>query len=227
MPNAKIALIKRPLSLCDIAVNIIRDAIINGSYQLGEPLSESKLVESLGISKTPVREALLILKLEGLISIVPQKGTFVFTLGVDELANLGQYRFALESTAVEMSITKNSEQLISDLLNICTLMTEAQSKEEISEYLQLDIKFHEAIIDHCENIYLKDAYRRISGKVAAIRTHLSLRPHHTKKSFHEHLEIVELLKKGMIEEVKSTLERHITRGERSYPETVKDIANTE
>lgn len=225
MNNNKITPIERPLSLCDIAVERIRNAIINGSYQLGEPLSESKLVETLGISKTPIREAILILKLEGLISVIPQKGTFVFTLGIDEVMKLGHYRYTLESFAIEMSNANNSEHLISDLSKICSLMTQAHNKDKRNEYLELDTKFHEAIFKYCENKYLKDGYKQISGKVAAVRTHLSLRPHHTDKSLQEHLVIVELLKNGEIEEVKSVLKKHITRGERSYPETVEDIAN--
>ena len=77
--NNSIKQISRPKSLTEISVEHIREAITKGDLGLGHPVSESALASSLGISKTPVREALAQLKIEGLVKIFPQKGTFVFT----------------------------------------------------------------------------------------------------------------------------------------------------
>ncbi len=227
MRNKPIATIERPKSLCDIAVESIRNAIINGSYELGEALSEAMLVQSLGISKTPIREALSVLKLEGLVSVIPQKGTFVFTLSANEVAQLCYFRYALESTAIDMAMEQNSEALVANLLRICSSMEKARNKAETGEYLNLDSSYHDAIFAHCDNKYLREGYSFVNGKVAALRTHLANHPTHTEKSFHEHFEIAELLGQGKTEDAKLLLLRHVTRGERSYTETVNDIAEAD
>ncbi len=224
MSNKEISLIQRPRSLCDIAVESIRDAIVNGTYELGESLSEAGLVKVLGISKTPIREAISILKLEGLIVVVPQKGTFVFTMSANEVAKLGHYRFALESTAVDMAMKNNSEELASKLLRICGSMEKARAAKKMKDYLELDTKFHDTLFEYTDNSYLADGYKMVVGKIAALRTHLSQHPTHTEKSFAEHRKIAENLKEGKIKEAKTILKRHVTRGERSYAESVSDIA---
>lgn len=224
MQNDRIKPIERPQSLCDSAVNNIRNAIVQGYYELGEPLSEAMLVKSLGISKTPIREALSILKIEGLVSVIPQKGTFVFTLSAEKLAQLGLYRYSLESTAIDMAMKLSQEGLVSKLLDICAGMKLARDQKEIVAYLQLDTDFHQTIFESCGNSFLQDGYRLINGKVAALRTHLSSHPTHTDKSFDEHLEIANLLAKGDAKAAKSILKRHTTRGERSYAESITDIS---
>ena len=227
MCSKKIAPIEKPQSLRDIAVESIRDAIINGTFELGEALSEAALVRILGISKTPIREALSILKQEGLVSIVPQKGTFVFTLSATEVAQLGQYRFTLESSAVELAMMQNPDALVSDLFDICERMEAKRKAGEMDEYLQLDTEYHATIFKHCGNYYFEDGYQLVSGKIAALRKHLSHHPTHTEKSFHEHFKMAELFREGKIEEAKSVLKRHVTRGERSYADTIKDIAQAD
>lgn len=227
MSEKHIKPIERPKSLCDSAVENIRSAIVQGIYELGEPLSEAMLVKSLGISKTPIREALSILKVEGLVSVIPQKGTFVFTMSSNEVAQLGNYRNALESTALKMSLTSNAQILGDQLLNICEQMEEARKKGETRKYLELDGKFHSVMLNLCGNKFLQDGYKLVEGKIAALRTHLSAHPTHTEKSFHEHKQIAELIIEGRIDEANLILKKHITRGERSYADKVKDIAEAD
>src|SRR3546814_11787488 len=83
--------LERPKSLTELVKEHVRGRIINGELMLGEALSENVLAAQLGISKTPVREALLQLKLEGLVDIQPQRGSFVFSMEPDEAAELCQY----------------------------------------------------------------------------------------------------------------------------------------
>jgi len=224
MSDKKIKQIERPQSLCDIAAESIRNAIINGYYDLGVALSENSLSESLGISKTPIREALALLKHEGLVTVVPQKGTFVFTMSVNDVAQLSWYRYILEATALDMALSQHRADLLSSLLEKCNEMASARKKNDMSEYLRLDGLFHETIFQHCDNQYLKEGYNSITGKVAALRTHLSKHPTHTDKSMGEHLEITKLLQDGKFEEAKQILERHTTRGERTYADGIEDIA---
>ncbi|TCS58972.1 GntR family transcriptional regulator [Primorskyibacter sedentarius] len=224
MSSKKIGQIERPKSLCDIAADAIRDAIITGQYALGTALSEKSLTETLGISKTPVREALALLKHEGLVTVVPQKGTFVFTMSVKDVAQLAQYRYALESSALELSMARDGEALVATFFDICGAMTAASEKGNTAKYLGLDGRFHAAIFEFCGNDFFVEGYHAISGKVAALRTHLSHHPTHTDKSMGEHIEIAEALRDGDIDKASQVLKRHVTRGERTYGDGIEDIA---
>src|SRR3546814_13734933 len=84
--------LQRPKSLTTLAVDEIRGRIVRGELGLGAPLSENALALELGVSKTPIREALLQLKMEGLVSIQPPRGSFVFDMTVEEIRPLGELR---------------------------------------------------------------------------------------------------------------------------------------
>lgn len=224
MSPQKMKRIKAPDSLCDIAATAIREAIINGQYGLGEAISENSLSELLGISKTPIREALSNLKHEGLVSIVPRKGTFVFTMSVDDVAQLGFYRFALESTALELAMEGHRKDLLAALKSICAAMTSARSAGKTREYLELDGQYHHAIVERCDNLYLIEGYQAIAGRTAALRTHLSQHPTHTDKSMNEHIEMIDLLDQGDLTGARKVLKKHVTRGERTYADGIEDIA---
>ena len=88
--------ITRPKSLTEMVVEELRKRIIDGRMQLGAALSENALAADLGISKTPVREALLQLKLERLVDVLPQRGTYVFRMAPDQVAMIRELREVLE-----------------------------------------------------------------------------------------------------------------------------------
>lgn len=223
-PGEKMKPIKAPDSLCDIAAKAIREAIITGQYGLGEAISENSLSELLGISKTPIREALANLRHEGLVTIVPRKGTFVFTMGVAEVAQLGFYRFTLEATALELAMARQGAGLLAALRDICDEMTAAREAGEMRRYLECDGAFHHAIVERCDNLYLIEGYQAITGRAAALRTHLSQHPTHTDKSMQEHRVMVDLLGQGDLAGAKTVLKQHVTRGERTYADGIEDIA---
>lgn len=208
--------IKRPDSLSKIAEEHIRQSIVTGSFQLGESLQEAKLSKAMGVSKTPIREALAALNLQGLVRIIPQRGAFVFSLSRDDVLQLCQYRFILESNALEQAVEENHAVLLDALGDIVSKMSVAQQSGAFERYLELDAEFHDAFFQHSGNIYLRDGYQRVSDIVKTMRTHLSARPDRTEKSFQEHEAILLRLREGNIAAATDVLKRQINRGERSY-----------
>ena len=208
--------IKRPDSLSKIAEDYIRQNIVRGQFRLGESLQEAKLSAAMGISKTPIREALAALKLQGLVQILPQRGAFVFTLSRENVEQLCRFRLILEEAAVDRAYAENPATLLADLQAIVSKMTEARESDAFERYLELDADFHDVFFRYCGNTNLKDRYRKVSDKVRTMRTHLSKRPERTDKSFEEHKEITRHLNEGNVKAAKTVLKRQITRGERSY-----------
>lgn len=219
--------IERPRSLTSIVTAHIREMIVNGDVPLGSALSERGIAGDLKVSKTPVREALAQLRNEGLVSIVPQSGVRVFTLSAREVREICAFRQTLESAALELAMSGNPAALQADLAKIVSLMHAAMSKKDRREYLRLDTAFHMTFFDHCDNVYLQNAYSLYSGKIAALRTHLAHKPQHTALSMNEHEEIVAAVAARDIPRLIDVLTRHIGRTQETYEISIEDIARAD
>src|SRR3546814_16513573 len=108
---------------------------------LGEALSENVLAAQLGISKTPVREALLQLKLEGLVDIQPQRGSFVFTMAPEEAAELCQYRVILESAALRDELGNDEAGLVPALEANVRKMAKAVAEDDMPAFSRFDTEY--------------------------------------------------------------------------------------
>lgn len=208
--------VERPKSLTDIALAAIREAIITGKLDMGSQISEAVLATSLGLSKTPVREALLRLQGEGLVTVIPQKGTFVFSLQAGEVTALCELRLALESAALALAAERGRAALIAGWGEIIEAMREAIAAEDADAYLMQDTAFHECLIAAAANPYFTDAYALISAKVTTLRLKLGRDPFHTEKSFAEHGALLDCARNGDIAKAQDILRRHIARKEGSY-----------
>ena len=216
--------IERPKSLANSVVERLRLSIIQGDLALGQPLSERQLALTLGVSKTPVREALAQLRVEGLVHILPQRGAVVFTLSAREVINMCELRLTLESAALRLAFTRSPERLIQGLNHCVQVMETARFAKDSRGYLDADTAFHQVFFSACGNPLLADAYDMHVGKIAAVRTHLAVKPLHTERSFQEHREILDLLQKHDIERTLKVLDTHVERTKTTYGETVEDIA---
>lgn len=213
--------IQRPKSLRELALEHLRGNIVNGTLKMGQILSERKISEELGVSKSPVREALAQLRDEGLVTIEPQKGARVFSLSDDEVAQICDFRQAIETAAFEMALRRNPAALAEDMKGIVRQMKKAQTTGKMSEYLSLDTAFHELIFKHSENSYLSSSYSRYVGKIAALRTHLSELPRHTELSFSEHELLAQAVQNGDLKEIRRLLADHINRTRQVYTNATK------
>lgn len=213
--NDTIKQISRPKSLTNIAVEYIREAIAKGDLGLGQPVSESILAASLGISKTPVREALAQLKIEGLVKIFPQKGSFVFTMSEQEVNDICELRYTLEKAALKLAYKRNRRDFINALKKVIIKMASARQDNRDDSYLDLDNEFHALFFTHCGNHFMDEAYRLIVARVAAIRTHLATVPHHTEKSFDEHKKMIRSIEEDRLGDTLKILDEHIHRAKES------------
>ncbi len=216
--------INRPKSLTQTVLERLREAIVSGDFGLGAALSERVLAESLNVSKTPVRESLVQLRGEGLVTIVPQKGAYVFTLSAREVVQICEFRLALEGAGLTLAIQRDRTGLAKDLSAVVKKMEEALRKGDTRAYLTLDTAFHNAIFAHCGNQYLADSYARYVGKIAALRTRLASKAMHTRLSFEEHKLILDAIETGSDTDVEALLRRHIGRTEETYSLEIEDIA---
>lgn len=205
--------IKKPKSLVAIATERIRQNITEGRYKFGTYLSEAVLAKTLGISKTPVREALLHLQQEGLVHVVPHSGTYVFNPSTEEIAQLCETRLLLEAATMRLSLERAPKEFLKDLHRLVGAMRQAERDNDAETYRLNDALFHQAFVVHSGNAYLDQCYRLIDHKISALRTHLAApMPELMQESLDEHVQIYQSLAKGDFRKAEAVLKRHITQG---------------
>lgn len=209
--------IKRPKTLTDMVTNRLRQAIVDGELPFGTMVSEDALASSFEVSRTPVREALSQLQLQGLVVIAPQRGSFVFTPDEQDIEEVCEYRMMLESRAAVLSMQRNAEGTIKALEGTLKAMDDAFRDDVPRQFGRADWDFHAAFFQECGNRYLRDAYSLASGKFAALSTNLT-RPFLDERqvSYREHAAMIEQLRRRDLDAFKADLVSHIGRTGRVY-----------
>jgi DNA-binding GntR family transcriptional regulator len=209
-------LLTRPKSLTDLAHDSIRQLIVGGELPMGAQLSEATLAAQLGISKTPVREALLRLRVDGLIDIQPQRGTFVFSLTPRQVEEICVFREAIEISAVKLAMEGNRAEMVKALQANVREMALARKARQFKVIRALDEAFHQAIVDHCDNAYLKQAHQMIASKISALRARLPEANEQVDHCQQNHATIVGLMREGRIAPTQRALALHIRDTLESY-----------
>lgn len=161
--------LQRPQLLTEVAKLRIREAIIDGEVKLGEQMSEAQLALRMGISKTPVREALLRLSGEGLVEIHPQRGSFVFRLTPLEVGQLCRYRAMVESQALRESMEAQPRELLRELARRVAEMKKSEKARDLRALARIDMDFHWQFFAHCPNHYLVTGYEAVRWQLVALR----------------------------------------------------------
>lgn len=208
--------LQRPKSLTDLAVERIRSTIIEGHFALGEQLSEITLASTLGISKTPVREALFQLKLEGLVDVHPQRGTFVFDLTEDEVIDLCAFRELIESAALAKAMSVSRERLALALDQILAATVTAEKSGDYKAIAALDSRFHEMIVASSGSCNLASAYRLVAYKIQALRSRLPAQDSEVEHCNDKHKLIVDEIRTGTVARAQKLLRDHIRSTQDAY-----------
>ncbi|HEX3023079.1 MAG TPA: GntR family transcriptional regulator, partial [Lachnospiraceae bacterium] len=142
------------LPLRDVVFNTLRQAILKGELEPGERLMEIQLAERLGVSRTPIREAIRKLELEGLVNMVPRKGAEVARITEKDLNDVLEVRCALEELAVELACKKITKDQIEELKSTLVQFKRATKGNDLTEIAESDVQFHEIIFEATKNTRL-------------------------------------------------------------------------
>ena len=192
----------------------LREHIASGVLPPGTPLSDKALAGQLNISRTPVREALLQLRSEGLVVARPQSGTFVFDPDEKEVAEICQVRAILEAGALAVVNEETLPALQAALAANVAAATAALRIRDHATCDALDAAFHETIVALCGNALLVQTYRTISNKVRALRNRMPRSHERFARAVKEHREISRMLSKGDVELARRELSAHVGQVER-------------
>ena len=149
------------LPLRDVVFNTLRDAILTGKLVPGERLMENQLADKLGVSRTPVREALRMLELENLVELVPRKGAQVLDMSEKDITNILEVRSALEGLATSVACKKMSKEDLQQLKNMEVDFEKAVAENDVEHFVDIDEDFHDLIFAATENDKLISIFRNL------------------------------------------------------------------
>ena len=142
------------LPLRDVVFNTLRQAILKGELRPGERLMEIQLAQRLGVSRTPVREAIRKLELEGLVLMVPRKGAEVAEITVKDLEDVLEVRAALEELAAKIACDHITDEQLQELKRAAGDFKKVLDTDDLTSCVQADMRFHEIIYNATDNARL-------------------------------------------------------------------------
>jgi DNA-binding GntR family transcriptional regulator len=191
------------------ATELIREAIIDGRLQPGQRLKEEELARELGVSRTPVREALLVLQTEGLILGTPNRGAMVRSHDAGDLDDLYQLRALLEGYATRRAATRISEEDIEALRESCKRFSALEEQEDLREVVRENLFFHETILEAAGSLRLKGMVRKVVELPLVYRSYIWYSPDQKRISAHYHRQIVNALAARDGERAELIMKEHV------------------
>ena len=138
--NTKLPLFQKNLgNTPEFIANALRNAILQGQYKANQPLRQDQIAEELGVSKIPLREALVQLKAEGLVSFIPNRGAVVTELSAKEVDEIFTMRIALETTALGRAIPNLRP---ADFIRAKSVLEILEEEEDRAQWSELNWEFH-------------------------------------------------------------------------------------
>ncbi len=197
------------LPLRDVVFNTLRRAILKGELEPGERLMEIALANKLGVSRTPIREAIRKLELEGLVVMIPRKGAEVARITEKDLRDVLEVRTSLEKLAIELACDRVTEDDINDLKLACKDFEESFSKDDLTTIAEKDVAFHDIIFRATKNARLIQILNNLREQMYRYRLEYLKDTQSHNRLVEEHQKIVDAIIDKNKEEAVRLIQEHI------------------
>jgi len=187
----------------------IRDDILNGRYKHQEELRENAIGQELGVSRTPVREALRQLELEGLVKIIPNKGAYVNGITYQDVEDIYQMRARLEGLCARMACERITKEQLDEMEELLMLSKFHEKKGRFLQLMELDSRFHEILFEACQSKMLEQHLKKLHQYVQRVRQHSLSSGQRAEKATIEHENIMIAIREKNPEKADELATRHI------------------
>ncbi|MBE0450907.1 MAG: GntR family transcriptional regulator [Clostridia bacterium] len=201
---------KENKSLTSLIFDRIREDILNGRYLTGDKLVEIKLADELGVSRTPVREALKQLELDGLVDNIPNRGVVVKGISQDDIDDILTIRLCIEGLVGQWAAERILDEEVKELEEIFDLMEFYTSKGDIDKIFELNTKFHEALYKATKSRYLEGVLKDFQLFIKSSRNNSLKMEGRLFTALEEHRNILEAIKNHDQENTRISLVKHIS-----------------
>ena len=203
--------LERPRLLTDVVGERIREAIVAGDLKLGEQVSEAQLAARMGVSKTPVREALVRLQGQGLVQVHPQRGTFVFRLTPEQVGQLCRFRAMVETEALREAMEADRAALLKGMKRCVKEMKAAEAARDLPALARIDMAFHWQFFEACPSPYVRAAYEVLRSQLTALRHRSPI-----ADAVGSHQVLVDAVAAGDVAAASALLREHVLDNEPRY-----------
>lgn len=208
------------LPLRDVVFKTLRKAILTGDLKPGERLMEIHLANKLGVSRTPIREAIRMLELEGLVTMIPRRGAEVAHITLKSLQDVLEVRRALEALAVELACDRITREQLLTLREACDHFAFVTKTGNATEIAKADVELHDIIVQASDNERLKQLVNNLSEQMYRYRFEYIKDASKHEQLIKEHEIIYNAIAKKERATASAAIKTHITNQEQSIISTI-------
>ena len=193
----------------------LREAIRKGILRPGDRLMEIQLSEELGVSRTPVREAIRKLELEGYVIMMPRRGTYVADLSIRDVNEVFEIRTSLDALAGELAAERITDEELEALQRLLVKLGHYIEEGDMDKIVDTDTKFHDILYQASRNSRLFGIISNLREQLTRFRTTSMSFPGRLKATLDEHRRLVEAIAQGDAAEARAAAEYHMEKSEQT------------
>lgn len=197
------------LPLRDVVFNTLREAILKGDLKPGERLMELQLASKLGVSRTPIREAIRMLEQEGLAVTMPRRGAEVAKMTLKDMEDVLEIREALDELAVRIACNKITEEQMKRLIEVKEAFEASTKSGDVKKIAEADVKFHDIIYEATDNPKLVTMLNNLREQVYRYRVEYIKNPNNYPTLIAEHEAIVDGVKNRDVSKAAAAMHLHV------------------
>lgn len=209
------------LPLRDVVFNTLRQAILKGELKPGERLMEIALAEKLGVSRTPIREAMRKLELEGFVVMIPRRGAQVANITEKDLNDVLEVRIALENVAIEKACTRMSKEDMGRLWLAAKEFERTMAEGNLVRLAEADVAFHEIIYRASDNKRLNQVLNNLREQIYRYRVEYLKEEETRNVLVKEHEELTKAIRQRDVKKAQEISFRHIENQRRAIIQSIE------
>ena len=209
--------------LREVVCETLRDAIRKGTLKPGERLMEIQLAEELGVSRTPVREAIRKLELEGYVIMMPRRGTYVANLSIRDVNEVVEIRTSLDSLASGLAAERITDEELERLQRLLVAIGGYIEANDMEKIVETDTEFHDLLYQASRNSRLVGIIFNLREQLTRFRSTSMAFPGRLKATLEEHRRIVDAIAQGDVAEAQAAAEYHMEKSEQTLLQSMEAL----
>lgn len=201
----------RPLR--ELVCETIRQAIVDGVFSPGERLMEIQLADEMGVSRTPVREAIRKLELEGFVVMIPRRGTYVADISIKDINEVYEIRTSLEVLAAGLAAERISDEELETMQRLLVEIGQHIEDGNIEKIVEIDTAFHDVLYKASRNKRLAGIINNLREQITVIRRRSMMYPGRLQNTMEEHRILVDSIAAHDVDRAQNAASLHMENAE--------------
>ena len=209
--------------LRELVCECIRQAIIDGTFSPGERLMEIQMADEMGVSRTPVREAIRKLELEGFVVMIPRRGTYVADISIRDINEIYEIRACLDELAAGLAAERITDDELETLNRLLVEFGQHISVGDMEKIVEVDTAFHEVLYMASRNDRLHSIINNLREQVTSIRGRSMSYPGRLDDTMAEHRVLVDFIAARDVEGARNAARVHIENAEHTLMQSISPV----